>query len=248
MSASKTFLEENLYTEGLKYFGIKNKKYAKQVADTWHDHENYIWRWKEAESFGDHKGKILDMASGVGTFVLHGLEKGYDVYGVEPEEWKLEYISKKIDEQKLPTEWKQRFIKSFGEKLPFKDASFDYVITYQTLEHVKDVYKCIDEMLRVLKPGGKLKIHAPSYDCFYEPHYLLPFLPKMNKKLAALYLRILNRPIAGLATLTWITNKDIKSHLSKKEKIEIADLYNIYKNRKTTYIANKYKLPPLLQR
>jgi ubiquinone/menaquinone biosynthesis C-methylase UbiE len=89
------------------------------------------------------------------------------------------------------------------------------ITTYQTLEHVYDVQKCLEEMLRVLKPGGFLYIRAPNYDSFYEPHYGIPFWPKMNKKLATIYLMILGRPLIALHELNWITEKEIISLIRK---------------------------------
>ncbi len=85
MSKSKQFLQQNLFEEGLKYFGIKNRNIAIEQANIWYDDKN-SWqtkRWIQAEIFGDHKGKILDMACGSGVFVFSGLHKGYDVYGIE---------------------------------------------------------------------------------------------------------------------------------------------------------------------
>lgn len=242
MSKSKEFLEKQLFEDGLRYFGHKNKNLSKEIADIWHNDIEYIQRWKEVENFNDNKGKILDMACGVGTFMFHGLRKGYDIYGIEPEDWKLEYIKLKIKEQNLPKLWEKRFIKGIGENLPFEDNTFDYIITYQTLEHVQNVEKCIDEMLRVLKGGGKLKIQAPDYDSFFEPHYLLPFLPKMNKKLASIYLKLLGRPTIGLDTLTWITTKSILEILNKYKNIEVINLGELYKYRKIEVIKSKYNL------
>lgn len=246
MSKAKKFLEHNLFKDGLKYFGHKDKNLSIEIANIWHDDKEYYQRWQEAEKFGDHTGKILDMSCGVGTFAFHGLRKGYDVYGIEPENWKLEYIKLKIKEQNLPKIWEQRFIKGIGENLPFKDDTFDYIMTYQTLEHVQNLEKCIDEMIRVLKNGGKLKIHAPDYDSFYEPHYHLIFFPKMNKKLASIYLKILRRPTIGLNTLNWTTSKSILKILSKYENIEIINLSELYRNRKIDFVKSKYHLPKLI--
>ena len=246
MSKAKEFLQQNLFEEGLKYFGHKDKNLSIEIANIWHDDKEYYQRWQEAEKFSDHTGKILDMSCGVGTFAFHGLRKGYDVYGIEPENWKLEYIKLKIKEQNLPKIWEQRFIKGIGENLPFKDDTFDYIMTYQTLEHVQNLEKCIDEMIRVLKNGGKLKIHAPDYDSFYEPHYHLIFFPKMNKKLASIYLKILRRPTIGLNTLNWTTSKSILKILSKYENIEIINLSELYRNRKIDFVKSKYHLPKLI--
>ena len=44
---------------------------------------------------------------------------------------------------------------------PFKDASFDMVISGQCLEHVEDMYAWADEAIRVLKPNGLMIILAP---------------------------------------------------------------------------------------
>lgn len=41
-----------------------------------------------------------------------------------------------------------------GENLPFKDQSFDIVLSTQVLEHVDNPEKCIKEVYRILKYGG----------------------------------------------------------------------------------------------
>lgn len=248
MSKAKKILEHNLFKDGLKYFGHKDKNLSIEIANIWHDDRKYYQRWQEIENYGDNQGKILDMACGVGTFMFHGLRKGYDIYGIEPEEWKLSYIDMKIDEMNYPKEWKNRFIQGFGENLPFENEYFDFIITYQTLEHVQNIEQCLDELIRVLKWGGKMKIHAPDYDSFYEAHYHLPFLPKMNKKLASIYLKILRRPTIGLNTLNWTTSKSILKILNKYENIEIINLSELYKNRKIEFIKSKYSLPKFISK
>src|SRR5262249_45091055 len=79
------------------------------------------------------------------------------------------------------------------------------------IEHVGSVQDCLQEMMRVLKPGGHLHIRAPDYRSFFEPHYRLPFLPRMNRRLATAYLRLLGRPALGLTTLHWVTEPIIRA-------------------------------------
>lgn len=60
-----------------------------------------------------------------------------------------------------------------GEVLPFKDATFDAVLSNAVLEHVKDPWLCADEILRVLKPGGELICCVPFLQPLhgYSHHY-----------------------------------------------------------------------------
>ena len=48
------------------------------------------------------------------------------------------------------------FIKGYAEELPFLDHSFDIVISRLAFHHFIDVHAIFEEMVRVLKPGGKL--------------------------------------------------------------------------------------------
>jgi SAM-dependent methyltransferase len=49
-----------------------------------------------------------------------------------------------------------------GLDLPFADASFDVVLLIAVLEHVSQPERIVDEMWRVLKPGGKGAILTPN--------------------------------------------------------------------------------------
>jgi SAM-dependent methyltransferase len=57
-----------------------------------------------------------------------------------------------------------------GEVLPFKDGTFDGVISMAVLEHVRDPFKCASELKRVLKRGGKLLCCVP----FLQPYHGYP--------------------------------------------------------------------------
>jgi SAM-dependent methyltransferase len=55
--------------------------------------------------------------------------------------------------------------------LPFADGVYDAVICTQTLEHVKDPPRVIQELARVLRPGGQLFLSAPqSWYQHQKPH------------------------------------------------------------------------------
>lgn len=55
--------------------------------------------------------------------------------------------------------------------LPFASESFDSVLSTQVLEHVAEPWKMLEEISRVLLPGGKLLLSAPQYWRLHEkPH------------------------------------------------------------------------------
>ena len=60
-----------------------------------------------------------------------------------------------------------------AERLPFVDDCFDAVLSLNVLEHVKDPFQAARELLRVLKPGGRLMCVAPFLQPLhgYPHHY-----------------------------------------------------------------------------
>ncbi|HOF04839.1 MAG TPA: class I SAM-dependent methyltransferase [Syntrophales bacterium] len=47
--------------------------------------------------------------------------------------------------------------------LPFRDAAFDVVICSEVLEHIKEGRRAVEEIVRILKPGGELVVSVPRY-------------------------------------------------------------------------------------
>lgn len=46
--------------------------------------------------------------------------------------------------------------------LPFADASFDVIVSFETLEHIRAQETFLDEMRRVLRPGGFVALSCPN--------------------------------------------------------------------------------------
>jgi SAM-dependent methyltransferase len=96
---------------------------------------------------------------------------------------------------------RRRIVPALAEALPFADATFDLVYCYSTLEHVADAGRAVAEMVRVLRPGGRLYLHTPSRWACFEGHYKLPWPPGLPAWLARGYLRLAGRPPAFVGTL-----------------------------------------------
>ncbi len=53
------------------------------------------------------------------------------------------------------------------QALSFEDSYFDRIISCETIEHVPNPEKAIQELYRVLKPGGRLYLTCPNYFNFF---------------------------------------------------------------------------------
>jgi len=57
------------------------------------------------------------------------------------------------------------------QDLPFEDNFFDFIMIKSAIEHIRNVYHLIENVYRVLKPGGKLIIST----CDWKLHYKIFF-------------------------------------------------------------------------
>ncbi|MBI3889905.1 MAG: class I SAM-dependent methyltransferase [Candidatus Wallbacteria bacterium] len=80
-----------------------------------------------------------------------------------------------------------------GMRLAFRAETFEVVVCNHVYEHVPDSRLLLEEIRRVLKPGGVCYFAAGNRLAVMEPHYKLPFLSVVPKSMAHLYLRLLGR-------------------------------------------------------
>jgi SAM-dependent methyltransferase len=77
--------------------------------------------------------------------------------------------------------------------LAYAADSFDVVICSQVYEHVADAAVMMDEIFRVLKPGGVVYFAAGNRVMLNEPHYNLPLLSVIPRPLSHIYLKLAGR-------------------------------------------------------
>lgn len=71
-----------------------------------------------------------------------------------------------------------------GKNIPFENESFDTVVIFQVIEHVKDLDKLLLEIKRVLKPKGKIIASFPFLWQLHElPHDYRRFSPNGAKRI-----------------------------------------------------------------
>jgi ubiquinone/menaquinone biosynthesis C-methylase UbiE len=159
--------------------------------------------------------RILEVGSGYGAMLVHCCKAmELDITGIEPS--KRDYDGRYEIAQRLLTEnglAPNRIVQGVGENLPFTDASFDVVYSFQVLEHVQDPFGVLSEMWRVLRPGGTLYLNAPNYRTFFEGHYNVAWFPYMTKPIARLYLRALGRNPALIDHLNFLNEPTLRAWL-----------------------------------
>ncbi len=111
-----------------------------------------------------------------------------------------------------------------GKKFPMADESFDYVISYQVLEHVESLRDIFDECVRVLRPGGMMYHICPNYFSFYEGHYRVIWFPLFNKFLGRLYLKLFRCYTQYYETLNIIKPNTVMGSLKQHKNITIFSL------------------------
>jgi 2-polyprenyl-3-methyl-5-hydroxy-6-metoxy-1,4-benzoquinol methylase len=82
------------------------------------------------------------------------------------------------------------FLKGDAMALEQATSSIDLVVCSQVYEHVPNANQMLDEIFRVLKPGGACYFAATNRFDINEHHYHLPFLSVIPRPLAHLYVRI----------------------------------------------------------
>ncbi|HEY4905396.1 MAG TPA: class I SAM-dependent methyltransferase [Candidatus Sulfotelmatobacter sp.] len=155
------------------------------------------------------KSRILDLGSGVGSFVVSCRRRGFRAFGVEPDRigQGAQISAIQIARRRLV---EAVFVSGVGEALPFADSCFDLVVMNQVIEHVSDQTRVIAEAARVVRTGGVIYVACPNYLRFYEPHYKIFWLPLMPEVLGRMYLRMRGRSPAMLSQLTYTTNRRLR--------------------------------------
>lgn len=125
------------------------------------------------------QGRLLEVGAGKGA-VLAGYDAlGWSVVGVEPDPAAAE------EARRAGYDVRSGFL----EESQFPDAAFDAVVLNHTIEHLDDLRGTINEVARVLKPGGWLLVRCPNavsidalmsgpdWDAWDVPRHLVHFSP-----------------------------------------------------------------------
>ena len=110
---------------------------------------------------------VIDVGCGAGRHSFEAYRRGADVVAFDQSVEDLndvDAILQAMAEQgEAPAGAKAEAVKGDALDLPYEDGTFDCVIASEILEHVPADDSAIDELVRVLKPGGRLAVTVPRW-------------------------------------------------------------------------------------
>lgn len=123
------------------------------VREIWYEHWH---RYAFARRFAVGR-RVLDAAcgEGYGSALLAGVAR--EVVGVDVDAASIEHAS-----ARYAVQTNLEFRRADATRLPFADASFDLVVSFETLEHLAEQERLLGEFSRVLAPGGVLVLSSPD--------------------------------------------------------------------------------------
>ncbi len=146
---------------------------------------------RELMEFDNFRGKkLLEIGCGLGTDLLQFARAGAIATGVDLTPASIDLVKRRFALEGLQVDARV----ADAEHLPFPDASFDVVYSFGVLHHTPNTQKSIDEVFRVLKPGGRIIImlyHKTSVHVYLgAPLYRLSHALKGSSSLVEDWVRV----------------------------------------------------------
>ena len=131
------------------------------------------WRWKPAKMdlFAKMSGKILFLAVGTGLDIRH-FPPGKDITGIDISPKMLEKARPRVEAYDGNMTVRQMDVL----QLDFDDALFDQIFTSCTFCSVPDPVKGLENLKRVLKPGGTLNMFEHTSSRLFPFRQMLDFM------------------------------------------------------------------------
>lgn len=199
---------------------IQEAKFSRSYFEKIEEHryrvEPEIFSFAQFTRFSNQK--VLEVGIGAGTDFLQWVRAGAVAYGIDLTEEALDNVKHRLDLYGLKA---QEIRVADAEKNPYPSHFFDLVYSWGVIHHSPDTKKCLEEIIRVTKPGGKIKImiyNRRSLLVFYR--YLKTGLFK--GKLFRNFANVLYYDMESLGTKGY-TEKEVR-HMLKDLPVTISEL------------------------
>ncbi|MDR6673330.1 methyltransferase domain-containing protein [Xanthomonas sp. 1678] len=132
------------------------------LRDTGERSDAHVIRYQWACDFIRPNDRVLDAACGLGYggHVVRALTRASSVTGIDGSEYAVDYANLCYAGDRSRGAYVCGYLPQALHAYP--DASFDAVISFETLEHVEDPQGLLKEFERVLTPGGRVIVSVPN--------------------------------------------------------------------------------------
>ena len=111
--------------------------------------------------------RVLDMGCGAGRHAFEMYRRGADVIAFDQDADELSDVRDLFvamrEAGEVPTGAEADVKEGDALSLPFADGEFDRVVAAEVLEHIPADIQAIDELVRVLRPGGTMAVTVPRW-------------------------------------------------------------------------------------
>ena len=144
----------------LRTFGalwlLRNSILAADYDDRAHDSRIFLQRyWQRSRH-----AFVMELIAGEGPVLDVGCGSSRIIGGLPPGSVAVDILHRKL---RYAKRFNRPLARASGFALPFRDASFSCVLCSQVIEHVPKDSPILDELCRVLAPGGRLVLGTPDY-------------------------------------------------------------------------------------
>ncbi|KLO21035.1 type 11 methyltransferase [Marinitoga sp. 1197] len=164
-----------------EYYDKIANDYEKMYEDPYWEMHNLLSEKIIFENLKFVSGKVLDIGAGTGYWTNIFLNKGFDVYAVEPSPKMCSILKSKFKNS-------INIINDFAENLKFENESFDIILAMgDILSYSENDEKFLYEINRVLKKGGILigtvdNLNKFIIDAFFSKDFDIIEVMKKQKK------------------------------------------------------------------
>ena len=148
--------------------------YYEEIEEFRYRHEPFI---HEFAQFTRWRGKqVLEVGVGAGSDFLQFIRAGAIADGIDLTEEGIQNTQNRLKVYDLK---ERQLEKTSAEKLPFPDNVYDLVYSWGVIHHTDDTEKAFNEIVRVTKPGGRVKIMLYNRSSLHTWYMFLRYaLPK----------------------------------------------------------------------
>ncbi|MEE2698576.1 MAG: class I SAM-dependent methyltransferase [Pseudomonadota bacterium] len=171
--------------------------------------------------------RILDAGCGTGVCTRYYSRKGLDVHAIDLSSKSIEITQKILELNNLQATVQKASI----EEIPYPNNFFDSIVSSGVIHHTENITKAIDEIYRVLKPGG----HAFVSVYYNHPFFRNSFLWYLTRKLIIYF----TKNEYGRSNLNTIKSPEDLSRIYDGNNCPIS---NIYTKKQLQKIFSKFKI------